>query len=157
MKTNRLPLFVLFVLIGAAIVYRIANPPAPALPGPVGTFPAWKSVATLGDLAAQATNPAGTQWAGAWNQKLPDGKMRSGVRIIKFKSYSAVSNSLPNGASTLGLSWADDNLVRALCSGAGPTAHILYIDSATGKCKQDIGLKATVQRVLAWPAGSHNI
>ncbi len=157
MKTNRLPLYVLFVLVGVAIVWRIANPPAPALPGPVGIFPAWKSIATLGDLGAQATNPGGTMWAGAWNQKLPDGKMRSGVRIIKFLSYTQKSTGLPEGASTQYLSWADDTKVRALCSEAGKNAQIVYIDGATGERKQDTRLNESVERVLAWPSASDMI
>lgn len=157
MKNNRLPLYLLFVLVGAALVWRVANPPAPRLPGPIGSFPAWKSIATIGDMASQATNPAGTVWAGAWNQKMADGKMRSAVRLIDFAGYSAAESAMPSGLTAQYLSWADDGKLRALCADSGKDAQIIYIDAATGERKQDTKLGESVQRVLAWPAGSDKI
>lgn len=157
MKNNRLPLFLLFALVAAAIIWRIANPPAPALPGPVGTFPTWKSIATLGDLAAQSTNPSGTIWAGAWNQTMPEGKARSAARLIDFEGYSAKSAALPSNATAEYLSWADDNTVRVLCARPDGNGQVVNIDGATGEKKQVVTLSKPVKQVIAWPATSDKL
>ena len=155
-KDNKLPLYILFALVGVALVWRIANPPAARLPGPVGQFPGWKSVATLGVMSSQAVNPSGTMWAGAWNETLATGQTRSAVRIIDFNDYSTKACAMPDGVKVDCLSWADDNTVRAFCIGSKMEGQVVYVDVAAGKKHSEVGLNRRITRVIAWPATSDN-
>lgn len=155
-KDNKLPLYLLFALVGVALIWRVVNPPAPRLPGPVGSFPGWKSVATLGEMSSQAVNPSGTMWAGAWNEALATGQSRSAVRIIDFNGYSTKACALPDGVKVDYLSWADDNTVRAFCIGPKMEGRVVSVDAATGRKNSEVGLNRRVTRVIAWPATSDN-
>lgn len=157
MKNNKLPLYLVFVLVGVALVWRIVNPPAPLLPGPINSFPGWKSVATIGQMSSHTVNPSGTMWAGAWNETLRSGETRSAVRIIDFDAYRTRPCGLPDGTKVDYLSWADDNTVRAFCIGANDDGRVVYINGATGEKKSEVDLKTRVMRVLSWPATSDKL
>lgn len=157
MQKNRLPLYVVFALVGLAIIYRITNPPPPPVPGPIGGLATWRSTVQNGDMASQAVNASGTAWAGAWNDKPKTGTERSAVWIIDFEGYSAKSCSLPGGARVEYLSWADKNTLRACCSSTGAPGKgpgIVFIDAATAKVKGWAYCLANVTRLLYWPGGS---
>lgn len=153
MKNSRLPLYILLVLVAAALIWRMANPPAPPLPGPTGKFPGWKSTGTLGDIASHVVNPSGTLWAGAWNQTLPEGKIRSAVWIIDFNGYSAKAVALPEGYSTDYLSWGDDNTIRACGMNSGKAPGVAYIDAAAGKVKSTSHFDVKFTDMVLWPNG----
>lgn len=157
MKSNRLPLYLVFVLIGLAIIYRITNPPVPLTPGPIGGIPTWRSTVAIGKMISQAVNPSGTRWAGVWAEPAKDGKARSAVWIIDFNSYSAKSCLSPEDVSAEYLTWADDNTIRLICSstsakGKGP--GIVRIDASSAKVKSPAHFVPEVARILYWLGGS---
>ena len=157
MTKNRLPLYLVFVLVGLAIIYGITNPRPPLPPGPIGGLPNWKSTVALGMMVAHSTNPSGTMWAGAWTEKPNTGPARSTVWIIDFSGYAAKPCILPEGTDVHYLSWADDNTIRACCSRAGSNAkgpEIVFIDAAAGKVKSSTSCGANIVRPVYWPNGS---
>lgn len=148
MKNNRLPVYVLGALVVIAIIWRIANPPAPQKVGPLGEFPGWRSGAQLGTMSSQAMNAAGTMWAGAWNYKT-----RSAVWIIDLNDYSARSYSLKKAREPITcVTWSDDNTVRAIQT--GENISVSYIDAATGKLKNSDILKTGIESIVFWPDNS---
>jgi hypothetical protein len=153
MKNNRLPLYLVFVLVVLAIISYMTNPPQPPDPGPFGKFPDWRSTSEIGTMVAQAVNPSGTMWAGAWNHKSEGKPERSAVHIIDFNGYAAKSCVLPKGVKIDYLSWADDSTVRACCADSGNLKgpRIVLIDATTGKPKSSTYLGAQVTRVVYWP------
>lgn len=157
MKGSKLPLYALFAVIALAIVYAIANPPAPELPGPVGAFPTWKSIAVRGEMTAQATNQDGTMWAGAWSGEV-DGSERSALRIIDFNGFSGRSVDMGKDVHVQSLSWADAKTLRAMVADYSKTKQIIYIDAETGKKTRtaDSGIKADAM-IISWPAGSDKV
>ncbi len=157
MKNNRLPLYVIFLLIAVAIVYRITNPPAPVVPGPVGGMPMWRSQVAIGKMIGQAVNPSGTRWAGVWTEPDNSGKARSAVWVIDLNGYTAKSCFSPEDVDAESLTWEDDNTIRLICSsssakGKGP--GIVRIDAASAKVKSPAYFVPGVKRILYWPGGS---
>jgi hypothetical protein len=158
MKSNRLPLYIIFVLVGVALIWRITNPRAPMLPGPMGGLGGWRSLRTLGEMDSQATNPSGTLWAGAWNEAIKSGESRSAVRIIDFNEYSTKSCALPDGIKIEDLSWADDNTIRVSFTSTTDSAKglgIILVDAAAGKVKGSANYCADAAQMLHWPNGSN--
>lgn len=155
MKGSKLPVYGLAVVIALAIVYRIVSPPAPLLPGPIGAFPTWKSISTRGQMTAQATDQAGTMWAGAWSQKDSDTNAgQTAVHIIDLNGFAAANTDLGKDTTAQYLSWADEKTLRVLCAGPGSKLEIAYIDAQTGKKDHSVPIETSVQDVLSWPAGS---
>jgi hypothetical protein len=159
---NRIPGFILGALVLLAIIWRVVNPPPPPLPGPYGMPPTWDSHTKVGTMAASAVNPSGTMWAGAWNEKTKDGKLRSALIVVDLEKSKAYRRDLGFGVFTSGLGWADDNTVRALLVDSedptqASTSKIAYLrdpGSASPKFETGEPLKKTAARVLSWPAGS---
>lgn len=90
-----------------AIVLMIARPPTLPTPGPIGAFGYWKSTVANGTMAASAVNPAGTMWAGAWNETA-NGKTRSQIWVIDFEKEEAWSFA-PNMLKPItAVSWTDN-------------------------------------------------
>ena len=145
-----------------ALISRLVSPPPPPVPGPLGVIPNWESTVKHGDMAASAVNPAGTEWAGAWNESEQGNVLRSGVWTIDFDKVEAKSNPLNHGTAPSfvpSLSWADDNTVRVLRNDSGNPAattrsDIVYIDAQTGKIIRTDKLDTPVAAILAWPAKS---
>lgn len=157
MKNNRLPLYVVFVLIAAAIVYRITNPPAPAMPGPLGKMPAWKSTVALGKMISQAVNPSGTRWAGVWVEPDNTSGARSAVWIIDFNRFTAQSCLVPKDVEPQSLTWANDDTIRLICtsaSGKGKGPGVVSIDAASARVKSRTYFAPEVARIVYWPVGS---
>jgi hypothetical protein len=157
MKNNRLPLYLVFVLVALAIVYRITNPPAPAVPGPLGGMPTWRSEVALGKMIGQAVNPSGTRWAGVWSEPDKAGKSRSAAWVIDFNAYSAKSCVSPENVAAESLTWADDNTIRLVCASVsakdkGP--GIVLIDAVSAKVKSPAYFVPEARRILYWPGGS---
>ena len=158
MKNNRLPIYIIFVLVGIAIVYRMSNPPPPPIPGPIGGFPVWNSTAKMGQMASQSLNSAGTMWAGAWNYKPNTGTERSAIWMIDFNGYTAKSCVLPDGSADIGaIGWVDDNTVGVIRLNSDD--KLVYIDAGTGKIKRTGSLdeKVTIDQVIYWPPKSDKI
>ena len=156
---NRIPIAVLGILVFVALFWRIANPPAPLPPGPLGGMPGWHSSACVGKMSASAVNPGGTMWVGVWNQKTKSGTLRSMVWVIDLEKSEVATCSLKDGSYVPSISWADDKTIRVLRLDTDePTAaeesEVVYIDAAN--CKQDrkVTLKTPVAQILNWPADS---
>jgi len=157
MKNNRLPLYLVFVLVALAIVYRIAHPPAPPIPGPIGGIPTWRSTVSLGTMTGHAVNPAGNAWAGVWTDSAKNAKVHSALRIIDLDNYSAKSVVSPEDVCGDYLTWADDHTIRLVCSsdsakGKGP--GVVEIDASSGKVKSPAHFVAGATRILYWPNSS---
>ncbi len=140
-----------------AIIWRVINPPAPIAPGPAGHAPHWTSASKLGDMGPWAMNPSGSMWAGAWNQTTTGGKLRSAVWVIDLESGEATNTLMKEGSQTSGISWADDNTVRALVARNSGEPEVVSIDAATGKQKQIVRSAELTATALAWPNGSDKI
>lgn len=162
---SRIPIYILAVLVVAAIIIRIANPPAPPLPGPLGNPPNWDSGLKVGTMAASAVNPSGTMWAGAWNQKAKDGGLHSALVLIDLEKKTAQRQDLGKGVFTNGLGWADDDTVRVMLTDSEePTlasnsriAYLRKASSSSPKFESGERLPAPVERVLSWPVGSDTL
>lgn len=157
MKNNRLPLYAIFVLVAAAIVYRITNPPPPAVPGPLGNMPAWKSTVALGKMISQAVNPSGTRWAGVWVESGGASKERSAVWIIDFEGFTSKSWLAPEGEKAQFVTWADDDTVRLICAsppGKTKGPGVVSIDARSAKVKSQTHFAPEIARILYWPGGS---
>lgn len=155
MKGSKLPLYALIAVIALAVIYRIVSPPAPELPGPIGAFPTWKSISTRGKMTAQATNQAGTMWAGAWSEIVGD-KEQSAIHIIDFNGFSAKSAEVGIGVRLVTLSWADDKTLRAVTARSADKIEVVYIDGQTGKKNRTKELEIQAG-VIIWPAGADNM
>lgn len=147
MRTKRAgskwPGYVLGGLVLVAIVLMIVTPREPPTPGPIGVFGYWKSTIARGTMSASAVNPAGTMWAGAWNETT-NGKTRSAVWIIDFKKEEARSY-LPKSGPIDKLSWSrHDALILPLSGGKPGRADV--VDA--------VAAKATFGGVLSYPTGS---
>ena len=150
-KGSKLPLYALYAVIALALIYAVANPPAPQIPGPVGKFPAWKSTTVVGKMTAQAVNPAGTMWAGAWSDSSKD-KAQSAVHIVDLNGFGVKSYALPEGSPVELINWSGGT-VRACCGAGDKGLEVSVLDAATGKPKSSDSIGG-VKRVLAWPDGS---
>lgn len=156
---NRIMVYILILLGAIAIIYRIANPPQPPAPGPTGGFPNWKSRAAVGTLASQAVNPAGTAWAGVWNEETQGGKMRSAVWIIDFKAFTARICKLSDGRFAPSLGWNNNGKIWVLTvDSKNPSvvteSSIQYVNASDGGRDGLQKLKTPITRVLAWPPDS---
>ena len=134
---NRIMVYILVVLGAVAIIYRIANPPKPAPPGPLGGFPNWKSHSSVGTIASQAVNPAGTVWAGVWNEKMESGEMRSAVWIIDFKAFEARMCKLSDEKFAPSMGWLNDDKIWVLIVDSEKPASVTessiqYINAGDG-------------------------
>jgi len=157
MRNNRLPLYAIFVLVAAAVVYRITNPPAPAIPGPLGQMPAWKSTVAIGKMVSQAVNPSGTRWAGVWVESDEASKARSAVWIIDFDRFTAKSCLAPEDVKAEFLTWADDDTIRLVCTsvtGKSEGPGVVSIDARSAKVGSLRYFVPEIARILYWPGGS---
>ncbi len=158
MKNNRLPLYLVFVLIGLGIVYRITNPPAPVVPGPLGGISTWRSTVAVGKMTGHAVNAAGSKWAGAWTETEKSGKVSSAVWIIDFNAYSAKPCLSPKDVCADYITWADDNTIRLICSSdsakeKGP--GVVLIDAKSCKVKSSAQFVSGASRIIYWPNNSN--
>ena len=158
---NRVPIFILAVLVLVALVWRIANPPPPPMPGPLGRPPAWDSRTKIGDMNASAMSPSDTVWAGSWNAKNKDGKLRSALLVLNLEEIIPIHEQIKGDSFVTSLAWKDDNTVRALVVDSDDPAAVKKSELVTfgpvSSDKREIQaapLKETVLRILAWPAGS---
>lgn len=154
MKNNRLPLYVLFVLVAVALVWRVSNPPPKTMPGPVGPFNGWKSSRAIGEMGAQNVNPAGTLWAGAWNEKeTSKDTSDSAVRIVDFNAYSAKSCRLPDNIEVNFLNWVDDKTIRVCFTSSAPDKGLgmLLVDAVEAQVKGKPEYFPEIARVVYWP------
>ena len=153
MKTNnRLPLYILGILVLVALIWRVSHPPKPPVPGPLGKIPHWDSMTKVGEMGPWAVNPSGTVWAGAWNQQDKDGKVRSAVWIIDLAAKQASHCELKDGSPVSALSWADDKTVRALQAGAEKPITVIRAPDATVERSMD--LASEIGDVAVWPSAS---
>lgn len=153
---NRIPIIALGALVLVTIIWKIANPTPPPVPGPTGQMPSWTSTLRVGDMTACAVSPDGTKWAGVWSKPAKGGSLESAVWIIDLNKQSAISHRLKGVKYNTCISWADDNTVRALYRNNSETA-IAYIDASTGKQQRSQSLKCDFQNVIAYPAGSDKL
>lgn len=156
---NRVPIYVLGVLVLVAIIWRMAHPPVPPPPGPLGVMPTWDSMTRIGDMGPCAVNPAGSMWAGAWNEIKP-GKLRSAVWVLDLENQKSWHCALEGGSIITSLGWKDDGTVWALAVDGDEPAEaadsrliICKAGSGSGEL-EEVTLKSKVARILAWPAGS---
>lgn len=152
---NRTPLYILGALVLIAVIWRIANPPVPVPPGPLGEMPSWHSGSCLGKMGPSAVNPSGTMWAGAWNQTAESGQLRSAVWVIDFKKEEPKVCRLEDGTYASSLAWADDNTISVLAVNNikpenADKAEIIFVSAGDGKVKSSKKLSMPVARVLAW-------
>lgn len=153
MKTNnRLPLYILGVLVLVALVWRVSHPPKPPVPGPLGKIPHWDSMTKVGEMGPWAVNPSGTMWAGAWNQRGKDGKTRAAVWIIDLTAKQASHCEMNDGSPVSALSWADDRTVRALQPGAEKPITVLRAADAT--VQSSMSLPSRIEDAPLWPSAS---
>ena len=161
MNNNRLPLYVIFVLVAVAIIWRISSPPPKALPGPVGPFGGWICSRTFGVMVAYAVYPAGALWAGAWNHKEPAANTTSSaIRIIDFNSHSGKSCALPNGIEVYYLSWANDRIIRVCFSTVSDPDKglgLILVDAVEGKIKDEPVYCSDIKRVVYWPEATSTL
>ncbi len=154
-KNNRLPLYVIFVLVAVALVWRISNPPPKIVPGPIGSFADWKSVRSYGELGAQAVNPAGALWAGAWNSRQHSSNTaHSAIRIVNFNDHSGKSCALPDGIEVNYISWADNRTLRAcFTSITDPLqgAGFIMVDAVEAKVTGEPVYGSDIERIVCWP------
>jgi hypothetical protein len=157
---NRIPLFILGALVVLALIWRIANPPPPLLPGPLGRIPNWSSVTKIGDMGAAAVNPDTTMWAGAWNEKNKQGVVRSAVVIIDLEKRTAQHVGLGEGFNAVSLFWQDNKSFRVLMVDSAKPALVTRsrlvtckVEAATTKHTR-VSLETDVASVLTWPPGS---
>jgi hypothetical protein len=155
---KRIPIAVFVILFIVAVTWRILNPRPPTPPGPNGDQSSWRSSLKVGDMSAQAVNPAGTCWAGGWfvkSEKPAPQKYRSSLRIVPFDSSPA--KLLEFGPPRLpgyiaGIGWMDDSTIWVLLndteSSMPMTSSVVIVDAATAAIKSETKLSAPVYRVF---------
>ncbi|MCE5199360.1 MAG: hypothetical protein ABFD54_09545 [Armatimonadota bacterium] len=154
---NRGPAYILAALVLVALIWHIVNPPQPPPPGPMGTPPHWSTMVKVGEMGPWQVNPSGTMWAGAWNEKAKDGKLRSAVWVVDFENSKSKHWLLDSRSPVVGLSWADDNSVRVVTPAKLLNVEMTSIDAnsdAPGKPKL---LKDAVTQIAAWPQASKDM
>ena len=107
-------------------------------------------------MTCQATNAAGTMWAGAWNQKV-DEDSKEAVHVIDLNGFAARNFDLGKNADVQCLSWADDNTVRVVCAKSANEMQVVYLNGETGKKMRTEPLASAMTYVLSWPGGSKNL
>ncbi|MDH7601539.1 MAG: hypothetical protein QHI38_05250 [Armatimonadota bacterium] len=157
----RIPVAILALLVLVALVWRIANPPAPPMPGPLGTIPTWDSQTKIGNMSSCAVSPSGQYWAGAWNEKKKDGELRSAVLVIDLERSRSYQQPMKTGFFVTSIGWADDaNLWALLINSDSPEgatqAKLAWIRRAgKDRLNYDLSaLKEPVVRILDWPERS---
>lgn len=135
-----------------ALIWRVANPPKPPIPGPLGAMPNWDSTTKLGDMGPWAVSPSGELWAGAWNVR-KDGKMRSAVWVIDLANRQANHCELDQGRYVSGLDWKDDKTVRVLTIDTDDPAEaekseMVLVDAAKCEAGAPTKLDEPVTRIL---------
>lgn len=154
-KNSRLPLYVIFLLIAVALAWRITNPPPKIVPGPIGSFADWKSMRSYGNMGAQAVNPAGAIWAGAWNSKQPSSNTAySAIRIVDFNGHTGKSCALPDGIEVNYISWADNSTLRACFTNiADPMqgSGFILVDALEGRIVGEPVYGSDIERIICWP------
>lgn len=157
---NRLPVYILGILVLIALMWRISNPPAPPLPGPNGDVPNWISGIAIGEHGAGAANPGGTIWAGVWNHKTSNGAMESAVVIVDLIKQSSTRIPLKKGFSAASLAWPDKNRFAVLLTDSqNPslvTRSALVVFSRDGQKwkSEEKTLPTDIAGIVAWPEGS---
>lgn len=151
-RNNRLPYYILALLVLVAIIYRVANPPAPPIPGPLGQMPHWDSMTKVGEMGPWAVNPDGTMWAGAWNLK-KNGKIRSAVWVIDLVNKNATPYEMSDGLFVSDLYWENNNTVQVLTlnsdnPGEIRKSQIVSIDAHNGELGKFKEVTPTIVRVL---------
>ena len=111
---NRIPVYILGLLVLLALVWRIANPPPPVLPGPLGVMPNWTSMVKTGEMSAAAVSPDGTKWAGVWNDSDTRETKRSAVVVIDLAKKTSQHVKLADGLIARSLFWRDNNSFTVL-------------------------------------------
>jgi len=152
---NRLPVYILAILVLVALIWRAANPPVPPPPGPLGVIPNWDSLTKVGDMVAFGTNHSGTMWAGAWNEKTRTGQRRSAVWFIDLEKPAERHVEVPGRVHVSSLFWKDDHTAGVLTVDAeDPTIStrsvVVFYDARTGKQTGTIEPSPRLARVLAW-------
>jgi hypothetical protein len=158
---NRLPIYLLSILVLVALVWRMVSPPAPPPPGPSGQIPHWNSSIAIGDFAVGAVNPSGSRWAGAWNQKTSAGVLRSAIWIIDLANITALKPVYKEGVFISSIGWRGDKTVWALEVDSNKPedamhSSVITIDATTGKVSKRKVIAKPVARILAWPMDSSN-
>lgn len=109
---KRLPWMFFGAIALIAIIIRLVSPAPPPVPGPIGSMPNWKSSIANGEMGPWAVNPAGTMWAGVWNEKGKDGKVSSAVWVVDFEKQEARKCVLQNNSLANVLVWPDDKTLN---------------------------------------------
>lgn len=160
---NRLPVYILGILVLVALIWRMMNPPAPVLPGPRGDVPNWISGIAVGEHGPGAVNPSGGIWAGVWNHKTGQGTMESAVVIIDLIKQVSTRIALKKGFAASSLVWPEENRFAVLLTDSqNPslvTRSILVTFTRSGQSwkSEEKTLAADVASVVAWPVGSEKM
>ncbi len=157
---NRLPVYILGILVLVALVWRISNPPAPPLPGPRGDIPHWISSIAIGEHGPAALNPTGEIWAGVWNHKTAHGTMESAVVIVDILKQTSTRIPLKKGFVTSSLVWPGEKQFAVLLAdsqnpGLVTRSSLVVFTLTNGNWKsEETTLPTDVARIIAWPTGS---
>lgn len=156
----RLPVILLACLVLIALIWRIANPPTPPLPGPLGMIPTWDSSTCLGEMSSCAVSPSGRYWAGAWNEKTKAGDLRSAVLVIDLEESRSYQQAIKPGYFVTSVGWDGDSRVWALMVDSedpvdATESRIAWIHRVKdSRLSYDIvSLKERLIRILDWPEG----
>ncbi|MGQ9454708.1 MAG: hypothetical protein ACUVRS_06255 [Armatimonadota bacterium] len=157
---TRIPVIILACLVLAALIWRIANPPSPPLPGPLGAIPTWDSSTSLGEMSACAVSPSGRYWAGAWNEKTRSGELRSAVLVIDLEKSRSYQQAMKPGYFVTSVGWEGDSRVWAVVVDSddpveATKAGIVWIHRVgdSGLSCDLVSLKQRLIRILDWPVG----
>jgi hypothetical protein len=160
---NRIPIGILVALVLIALIWRIANPPPPRPPGPLGTIPHWDSIIGVGHLGPASISPSGTMWAGAWNQTTKSNILRSAVTLIDLQKLDALNYPLKDGQSVASLGWIDDKQFWVMAvdkvDPTQPTKSqlITYVAGTETGSPKATALPMMTARILCWPPGSDKL
>ncbi|MFQ3550122.1 MAG: hypothetical protein SNJ70_10280 [Armatimonadota bacterium] len=157
---KRLLVFIIFLLIGMGIVYRISTPPRVIVPGPVGDMPVWSSKNAIGKMTGQALLSNQKKWAGVWHDVEPNGTHVCAVWIIDLEKPSAEHVLLADDTIPLFIGWKDNNTIRLVVErhpiNKQKYTEIVYIDAKDTKIISKEKTKAFVEAVYAWLEGDDN-